>query len=209
MSEQETVSEVEQTSEVTTEQVESDLTDAENLEGVNDRLLKESKGYKASSQKYKNENAELKKRLERLEAEKVEKDGNLEEKVKFYKGKVDELTEALTSERVEKIDRDLKGSLSEVASDCQNINLLLNNPDYSDDFKAAVDFNTGEVDQEILKSVYEKDKAKNPFLYQVKKLATEVTGKPGPTEKVQKPLSKMNEDERKKLRNEKLKERYA
>jgi len=208
---QEQTQEVEITkSEVTTEEIVSDITSSEEtIEGLNQRLLTESKGYKSREKESRLQAQKYKEELDKLTSERVEKDGNLEERVEFHKKRADSYLKELEDANFEKVENRLLKSVREVAPDCHNINLLINNPEYESEIKAAVDVKSGEIDLDIIKSLYAKDKEKSPYLYTKTKLASQVSDSVALVEPKEKPLSKMSAEEKSKLRATLVKEKYA
>jgi len=163
-------------------------TEYEKLASTNERLLDESRKNKSRFQ-------EISSKLEAFEQEKVEKDGNLEEKLKYLQKKNEEILSENSNLKTNVLSSQLQNALREVAPDCHNYDLVMNNPAYADDIKASIDLENLSVETEVLKSIYAKDKENNPFLYGKTKIPNMVNGGAEPRKSKKADLSKMTTDE--------------
>ena len=147
------------------------LEELEKLKSTNERLLAESKDNKL---KYKS----VKDELEKLRQQEVERQEDFGAKADFYKTKASEREQEVERLKLAILEKELDSVYQRVAPDCRNPRLVLNNPDYQSDLQAALDVENLSVDEEVLKSLYAKDKEKNDFLYGNKRLPSMVTGEP-------------------------------
>lgn len=138
------------------------------LRSTNDRLLDQSKDWKDKAKSFQSQ-------LDEFKRDQV--DGqNAEQQRDYWKGKFEALEKDHVSLRTSTATDRLKSDFREIAPDCRNIELVLNNPAYSKDFKEAVDPSSLTVNRDILESIYKKDKEENPFVYSGKKLPGMVGG---------------------------------
>lgn len=142
------------------------------LTAMNERLLDESKKYKTRFDKVQSAQNEL----EALRAEKLEREGSMEEKVNFYKQRYDSLAESHTDLKSQLVMNKLESRFKRIAPDCKKVDLVINNPVYAEQIKAALDVENMDVDSEILKSIYAADRDENPFLYGGEKVPKMVGG---------------------------------
>jgi hypothetical protein len=136
------------------------------------RLTEESKKYKTRHDKLTTMESEL----ESLKMEKLEREGNMDEKVSFYKSKYDEAVNENRNLKTDLVFGKLERRFKNIAPDCQKPSMVINNPEYENDIRAAIDTDNLTVDSEVLKSLYAKDKEANPFLYTRNKPASMVAG---------------------------------
>lgn len=162
---------------------------------VNERLLKESKKYKSKYQEYKT-------KVDEYEQKMLEQQNDASEKAKYWEQKAKEFQSESNELKSNLLFGNLEKTLKDIAPDCQNHSLLLNNPKYEDDLKQAIDKESLTVDQEILRQVYIKDKESNPFLYgkvQTPKMASGSAKTSKTSGASTKSIDEMNPDELTKL----------
>lgn len=161
--------------------VEAILKENQVLKASNERILNESKGYKA---KFQETNA----RLESIEQEKLEKNGEFEVMLANERKKNSELLETLKSKDDRVIKQNVKLALNKVASDAQDINDLMGSQ-YSS--LIQYDEDTLEVDMDSVQQAYAKAKEEKPYWFRSEAIAKQVSGMP----KEDKPKTGMSKDE--------------
>jgi hypothetical protein len=182
----------------------------ETAQDVSKRLIEESNFNKKRAKQEKAERLKLEKELAAFKEAQMQKEATAEEKAAYWEKQAKESEARVKSMLENKTEQDLFSKVAKIATDCKNISLLLHNPEHAEDVNAAVDWETGEINDEILQRVYEKDKAKNPYLYNIAGIPKEVSGQPQKAQPPQqKAYAKMSQDEKTALKSKLIKQKYG
>ena len=91
------------------------------LKSINERLLKEQKKYKTRH----DEVLSTREELEKLRQEKIEREGNMEEKVNYYKKRYDELADSNAELKMSILNNKLEKAYKRIAPNCQNVDFVV------------------------------------------------------------------------------------
>ena len=161
----------------------------EALKASKERILNESKDYKAKFQ-------ESHTRLESIEQEKLEKNGEFEVMLGKSREELSGEKERVSLLEKKLIDRDANFKISQVAHDLVDSNAF-EFFKQSKLFKETVQYDpeTYEIDVESVKAAYEKSKVDMNYLYKPTNIAGQASGLPKEEKPYVKPLSKMSKEE--------------
>lgn len=158
------------------------------LEASKERILEESKGYKAKFQ-------EATGKLEQINTKQLEEQGNYEQLLKQAREDNARLSGELETSRKNNLLSNIRTTVSNKAPNVRNLDLLMR----TDEAKLIqYDEETMEVDLNSVETFLATSKEKNPFLFEGKKIASQAAGTPandGESTIPAKPLKKLSDDE--------------
>lgn len=169
--------------------VEQLMAQVDALKKTNERIIAEHRKEKDAVKSYR----EL---VEKAEKEKLEKEGDLSQKLEFYQKKVSELEETSKGLKQKTLKTNIYTTLMKHAGEVNDIDDLLNQPKYSHILKAGINEDELSLADDIAKEYVNAVLTDKPWLKKQTKQASAITNKPQFSEtKANKTVNEMNTQE--------------
>lgn len=182
-------SEQEQSADAPKLTVEQLMAQVDALKKTNERIIAEHRKEKEAVKNYR----EL---VEKAEKEKLEKEGDLSQKLEFYQKKVSELEETSKGLKQKTLKTNIYNTLMKYAGDVNDIDDLLNQPKYSHILKAGINEDELSLQDDIAKDYVNAVLTDKPWLKKQAKQASAITNKPQFSEaNTKKTVNEMNTQE--------------
>ena len=164
---------------------------------ANKRIADESKTWKSKFQ-------DIKSHVDKLQEEKLQNEGKIQELLEMEKKRNQELLEEIRTERTQTVNQKLRTLVRELAPDAHNIDRVLSVVEHKDLLKLDPETKTVEGVAEFIAKVRETD----PYLFSKGKLA-ETTPKKGEFAETKKGLGELSRSERESLKAQLFKEKFS